>query len=571
MLIKYYYNIISKFFALKATTPILMFHLLFSSILTAVAFLIGPYIASRIIDYVSVGDWTTALYATGVFAVVSIFYVTVHHYNYWAYYKNALSIHNVLQRKILKKVTELDEGFSENIPVATIVSTSYADVNFATRVPDYLFDFLTKMSYIIISSIILIFVNTLLGIIIFVATLLSLYLFTFHMRERSKADQLVYANQDNISGLLSQVIDGHKEIHSFNMKEDLRNYLDHDLDLWTHAYKKRRLHTNLGEIAVPAILGFGRLAIYLISVAEIFAGNFTVATLVLITGYFEEIQENYYDIIALLHELTRCAVRVERVHSILSYKSKHIREFGKNQTDDIAGRVRFENVSFSYDGKNSVKNIDFTLEPHSFTAIVGKSGSGKSTIFRLLLRLYKPTHGKIFLDDTNIQNYTRKIYASNVSIVTQKPFVFDLTIRENLSLVDSDVDRQIEACKIAGIHDEIMKLPKKYNTRLIEDASNLSAGQKQLLALARTLLSRSEVLLFDEVTSSLDDETSQKIAKILKTLKKDHTVIMISHKPDLMKLADEILVIDHGRLVGQGTHRDLLKGNKYYRTLQNMI
>ncbi len=568
---RFYYNIIKKFFALKATTPLLMFHLFFSSFLTAITFLIGPYVASRIIDYITISDWTHALYAIGVFTVVSFSYVTAHHYNYWSYYKNALSIHNTLQRKILKKVTELDEGFSENIPVATIVSTSFADVNFATRVPDYLFDFLTKMAYIIISSIILLFVNIPLGLLILAAAFLSIFLFTYHMKKRSLADRLVYANQDNISGLLSQVIDGHKEIHSFNMEQDLRTYLDHDLDLWTNAYKKRRLHTNLAEIAVPAILGFCRLAIYLISVAEIFAGHFTVATLVLIIGYFEEIQENYYDIIALLHELTRCAVRVERIHSILSYKSKHMREFGKNDTDEIAGRVRFENVSFTYDGKNSVKNINFTLEPHSFTAIVGKSGSGKSTIFRLLLRLYKPTKGKIFLDDTNIQNYTRSIYASNVSIVTQKPFVFDLSIRENLSLVDPDVDHQIEACKIAGIHDEIMKLPKKYNTRLIEDASNLSAGQKQLLALARTLLSRSEVLLFDEVTSSLDDETSEKIAKVLKTLEKDHTVIMITHKPDLMKLAGEILVIDHGRLVGQGTHKDLLRGNKYYKTLQNMV
>ena len=568
---RYYYQIIKKFFSLKASTPILLFHLFLSASLTTASFLIIPYIASRIIDYVTEGDWNTAIFATFTFFVCTLAYVLSHHYNYWAYYKNALSIHNTLQCRILKQVTELDEGFSENISTATIVSTSFADVNFVMRIPDYLFDFLTKIVSIFISSIILIFVNTWLGVLILILALLSLYFFTYHMRQRDKADKLVYANQDNISGLLAQVIDGHKEIHSFNMKEDLRGYLEHDLDLWTKAYRKRRIHTNLGEVIVPAILGFGRLAIYLVCVSQIFAGNFTIGTLVLIIGYFEDIQDNYYDIIDLLYELTRCSVRMDRVHRILSYKSKHMLEFGKNKTDEITGKVRFDKVYFSYDGKNSVKDISFCLEPNSFTAIVGKSGSGKSTIFRLLLRLYKPTRGKIYLDEVNAQNYTKDVYASNVSIVTQKPFIFDLTIRENLSLVDPDVDHQIEACKIAGIHDEIMKLPKKYNTRLVEDASNLSAGQKQLLALARTLLSRSEVLLFDEVTSSLDDETSQRIAKVLKELKKTHTVIMISHKPDLMKLADEILVIDHGHLVGQGTHRELLRSNKYYKTLQNMV
>ncbi|MDO4986929.1 MAG: ABC transporter ATP-binding protein [Candidatus Saccharibacteria bacterium] len=568
---RYYYDIIKKFFSLKATTPLLLFHLLFSAFLTTASFLSIPYIASLIIDRVTEGNWEYAIYDTTAFFVATVVYVGAHHYNYWAYYKNALSIHNILQRRILKKVTELDEGFSENISSATIVSTSFADVNFVMRIPDYLFDFLTKIISIFISSIILIFVNTLLGILILILALLSLYVFTFHMRQRDKADKLVYANQDNISGLFAQIIDGHKEIHSFNMKQDLKDYLDHDLELWTNAYRKRRLHTNLGEVIVPAILGAGRLAIYLICVAQIFAGGFTIGTLVLIIGYFEDIQDNYYDIIELLYELTRCSVRVDRVHKILSYKTKHMLEFGKNKTDDITGRVRFDKVYFSYDGKNSVKDISFCLEPHSFTAIVGKSGSGKSTIFRLLLRLYKPTRGKIFLDEVNAQNYTKEIYASNVSIVTQKPFIFDLTIRENLSLVDSNVDRQIEACKIAGIHDDIMKLPKKYNTKLVDDAANLSAGQKQLLALARTLLSRSEVLLFDEVTSSLDDETSQKIAKILKELKKNHTIIMISHKPDLMKLADEIIVIDHGRIVGRGTHKDLLRVNKYYKTIQNMV
>ncbi len=565
----YYYRILKKFFSLGATTPILMFHLFFSAALTTLSFLAIPFLASRIIDYVTAQEWQSAIYTAVTFLIATFIYVSAHHYNYWAYYKNALSIHNLLQRRILKKVTELDEGFSESISTATIVSTSFADVNFVMRIPDYFFDFLTKIVSILISSIILIFVNVPLGLLILGLALASLYIFTYHMRRRDAADTMVYSRQDSISGLYSQLLDGHKEVHSFNMQEDLKQYLDHDLELWDKSYRKRRIHTNLGEVIVPAILGFGRLAIYLICVHEIFAGRFSIGMLVLIIGYFEDIQDNYYDIIALLYELTRCSVRVDRIHQILNYRSKHILAFGKNHTDDITGRVRFDRVYFTYDGKNSVKDISFCLEPHSFTAIVGKSGSGKSTIFRLLLRLYKPTRGKIYLDEANIQNYTKDVYASNVSIVTQKPFIFDLTIRENLSLVDPDVEHQIKACKIAGIHDEIMKLPQKYNTRLVGDASNLSAGQKQLLALARTLLSRSEVLLFDEVTSSLDDETSQKIAKILKELKKDHTVIMISHKPELMSIADEVLVIDHGRLVGQGSHEALLRSNKFYRTLQS--
>ena len=143
-----------------------------------------------------------------------------------------------------------------------------------------------------------------------------------------------------------------------------------------------------------------------------------------------------------------------------------------------------------------------------------------------------------------------------------------MSIKENLSLVDSNINNQIEACKLVGVHETIMNLPDGYNTKLIANADNISVGEKQLLALARTLLSKSEVLLFDEVTSSLDLDTSKKIIKILDKLKKNHTIIMITHKPALMKSADEILIINHGKIIGKGSHKTLIKNNEYYKNLQ---
>jgi len=143
-----------------------------------------------------------------------------------------------------------------------------------------------------------------------------------------------------------------------------------------------------------------------------------------------------------------------------------------------------------------------------------------------------------------------------------------MSIRENLSLVDSNKERQIEACKRVGIHDFIMSLPKGYNTLLKEDATDISGGQKQLISLARTLLSKSEILLLDEVTASLDPNTAKHVIKVLKDLKKDHTVLIITHKPSLMKIADDLIVIDHGKLVGRGKHKDLIENNEYYKILQ---
>ena len=294
----------------------------------------------------------------------------------------------------------------------------------------------------------------------------------------------------------------------------------------------------------------------------------TVGLLVLVIGYIDRIESENTKFFERINKICNSSVRIDRLYNVMYYNNKNILEFGNNATDDIFGNVTFSNVSFTYENNLILDDVSFDIDSNSLTAIVGKSGSGKSTIFRLLLRLYKLDKGNIYIDGTSIYDYSKDVYSSNVSIATQKPFIFNMSIRENLNLVDSNKEKQIEACKRVGIHDFIMSLPKGYNTLLKEDATDISGGQKQLIALARTLLSKSEILLFDEVTASLDPNTAKQVIKVLKDLKKDHTVIIITHKPKLMKIADKILVIDHGKLVGNGKHNDLLENNKYYQILQ---
>ena len=290
--------------------------------------------------------------------------------------------------------------------------------------------------------------------------------------------------------------------------------------------------------------------------------------LILVVGYIDRIETENTEFSKRINKMSASSVRIDRLYNVMYYNNKNMLSFGNNITDDIFGNVSFENVSFTYENKLILNNISFDIHANSLTAIVGKSGSGKSTIFRLLLRLYKLDKGNIYIDGINIYEYSNKIYSSNVSITTQKPFIFNMSIKENLSLIDSNHEHQVEACKRVGIHNFIMSLPKGYNTILKEDAVDISGGQKQLIALARTLLSKSEILLFDEVTASLDPNTAKHVMNVLKNLKKDHTVIMITHKPKLMKMADNILVIDHGKIVGNGKHKELIKNNKYYKLLQ---
>lgn len=567
-MIKRYFTVVKKYFRLGANNKKLLFHLFFSSFLKVTSFLMIPFMASKIVLYATNQEIYQTLHYAFYFLIFSFIYVMCHHYNYVAYKNNSIYTHNKFQQLILDKVTSFDENFTKNMPTSYIVNTAYNDIGEVMQIPDQFFDAITGIISIVIALVILLSVHISIGMIAIILTVISIYMMGKLMKQREYHYARQRKHEDSISGLIGQVIDGNKEIQAFNMKDDLNQYLEIDKKKWKTDYFQTRKYIDQMFVMVPSFLGIGKICAYMVLIYLILKGQYEVATLVLVIGYYENIEKEFHTTLNRLYKLSGNTTRVDRLHKILNYKNKNMLTFGNNPTDDIKGKIEFKQVSFDYEKQEIMKNISFQIQPQTFTAIVGKSGSGKSTIFRLLLRLYKVKQGEILLDGESIYDYTKEVYSSNVSIVTQKPFIFDMSIQENLNLVDANHEHQIEACKKAGIHDYIMNLKDGYKTKLVGDAENISSGQKQLIALARTLLSKSEVLLFDEVTSSLDVNTSKQIMKILKGLKKEHTILMITHKPSFMKLADEIIVIDHGKIVGKGTHDELMKTNKYYQLLQ---
>ncbi len=562
------YIIIKKYFDIKANSKKILIELFITSLIARVSLLTLPFIASEIVDFITNKDYNAALTYSLIFGLFAFLATFLHRLNYNAYKRHYIYTHNKMQDIIVSKVTTYDEDFSKNISKSFIVNTAFQDVGNVTQIPDILFDTINYIINIIISIIILIKVNMIVGIIMLAVIAISLIYVSYNLvyREKYLTNQRRY--QDKISSLLGEVLDGGKEIQAFNMEEDLNHYLDTNKKLWTKNYLRKRKYQDRISVIGDTFIEFFKVFLYFFFAILILKGEYKIASLILVIGYVEDCEDYFWLIKEKLDSISGMESRVNRLTKLLNYNHKNMLEFGDNEKDDIEGYVEFKDVFMSYEKEDTLKNINFKLEPNSLTAIVGKSGSGKSSIFRALLRLYKISKGTILLDGINIYDYNKKTYSSNVSIVTQKPFIFEMSIKENLSLVDSNVKNQIEACKIAGIHDYIESLPNGYNTKLIANADNLSMGQKQLLSLARTLLSKSEVLLFDEVTSSLDDDASRQVMKVLKKLKKNHTVIMITHKPNLMKLADNIMVIDEGTIVAKGNHSKLIKISKEYRKLQ---
>lgn len=269
--------------------------------------------------------------------------------------------------------------------------------------------------------------------------------------------------------------------------------------------------------------------------------------------------------------IQKMKVSIERLSEILDNKLYKDEKFGIVSKTDILGNIEFKNITFKYpnEEKEIFEEFNLTIPTGKKVAIVGKSGQGKTTIFNLLLRYFDSDAGVILVDDIPIEDFTEDSLRENIAIIRQEPFIFNKTILENLKIIDPymSLKKIRNACKLAEIDEYIMSLPNKYDTMIGEGGINLSGGQKQRLAIARALLKNSKIILFDEATSALDNENQSKIKQAIDNLVKDHTIIIVAHRLSTIIDADIIYLIDGGKVVASGTHKQLLKKSMIYKNL----
>ena len=488
-------------------------------------------------------------------------------------------LYNKLQMSFINKVCKDMYNKYQNLPAIAFEKAGVGElINRLSSDPDRVLDLLNqlvKMILKIIMALIIVIVSFKISIFIGIEiTIFAIIMGIISSKYfpvikntqkeiKKESDKLIKRATENLTGI--------REIKALGIKNNMINLINNDIDNYCNKSLKinryESVYNGLNNI-VYYVLQF----IILLTCGYLFIkGHIVYSVLMMVHTYIWRIDEVAETLSSFGVNYNKVKVSLSRIDEVVNNKIFKDEIYGDINLNNPKGNVTFKNVSFKYTKKENLTldNLSLNIKTNQKTAIVGRSGNGKTTIFNLLLRYFDVTCGEVLIDGVDIKDLTEESLRKTISCVRQNPFLFNMSIFENFKIVKPDITlKEVKVlCKKAYIDEYIESLPKKYNTIIGEGGINLSGGQKQRLAIARTLLLNTKIILFDEATSALDNESQEYIKMTIDNLAKEHTIIIIAHRLSTIIDADEILVIENGKLESKGNHKDLLKKSKIYKGL----
>ena len=488
-------------------------------------------------------------------------------------------LYNKLQMAFINKVCKDMYDKYQNLPAIAFEKAGVGElINRLSSDPDRvldLFNQLVKMILKIIMALIIVIISfkisIFIGIEITVFAIIMGIISSKYFPVIKNTQKEIKKESDKLIKRATENLTGIREIKSLGIKNNMSFLINNDIDNYCQKSLKINRYESWYDGLSNSIYYVLQFIIFLTCGYLFIKGHIAYSIFMMIQSYIWSIDEVAETLSSFGVNYNKVKVSLSRIEEVVNNKIFKDEEFGKITLDSVKGNVTFKNVSFKYTKKDNLTldNLSLSIKPNQKTAIVGRSGNGKSTIFNLLLRYFDATNGEILIDGIDIKDLTEESLRKTISCVRQNPFLFNMSILENFKIVKPNITlKEVKAlCKKAYIDEYIESLPKKYNTIIGEGGINLSGGQKQRLAIARTLLLDTKIILFDEATSALDNESQEYIKMTIDELSKEHTIIIIAHRLSTIIDADEILVIENGKLLEKGTHENLLKKSKVYKGL----
>lgn len=498
----------------------------------------------------------------------------------FAQYIQALIMTNITQkivyrmrRDISEKINRMPIGYFERVQTGEILSRITNDVD---TLGQSLSQSISNFIWAIISMVGIVVVMLTINVTMTLIALLVIPFSALVMGLLIKVSQKHFAAQQKylgiIDGQVEETFSGHLVVKAFNREEAVTEEFDKANEkLYESAWKSQFL-SGLMRPLMRIVSNLGYAAVAVAGGVFCVKGAIGVGDIQAFVQYVKNIGQPIQDIAQIMNQVQSMAAAAERVFEFLDEDEEIDAPGAEDEMGEIKGAVEFRHVRFGYKKDQPViKDFSATVKPGQKIAIVGPTGAGKTTMVKLLMRFYDVDGGAILIDGRDIRQFTRKELRDNFAMVLQDTWLFSGTIKENIAYGREGATNEeiIHAAKTAKAHHFIKALPGGYKMILNEDATNISEGQRQLLTIARAVLADKRLLILDEATSSVDTRTEEEIQKAMDALTEDRTSFIIAHRLSTIRNADLILVMEHGDIVEQGTHDELLAKGGAYAELYN--
>lgn len=474
-----------------------------------------------------------------------------------------------LRKQLIDKVNMLSMNEFDKNKRGDILSRITNDVDsLQTGITSTFLQFMTAIITLVGVFVMMLTINLWMTLVTIILVPVSFIVISVVVKRSQKYYQYQLKYKGSVNTQIEETFGGQDIIRAFNQEEESFNQFKEDNDKWyVHEWKSQFYSSLMGPI-MNFISNLSYVAIAVLGAIFVLEKAITVGDILAFFQYIQNFTQPIQQITRVMNIVQTALAATERIFEFLEIEDEE--NLSIKGITDINDKITFEHVRFGYDEKDILKDLSFTANKGEKIAIVGHTGAGKSTIIKLLLRFYDLKSGDIKIDGININEYDKNSLRSMVGMVLQDTWLFSDTIMENIrygNLKATD-DEVIEASKIAYSDHFIKQLPDGYNTVLNEDTDNISLGQKQLLTIARTILANKKILILDEATSSVDTRTEKLIQEAMDKLTENKTSFIIAHRLSTIKNADKILVLDDGKIIEEGKHRELIKiNNGYYKSL----
>ena len=541
-------------------------------ILVMLCNVVNPYLLQQAIDvYVVNKDINGILLIGGLLLIINIFAWIASKIRWTMISKITNNILVNIRHELYEHIQKLSFDFFDNRPVGKILARVVGDVNalknlfnqsIQTLIPELL-----SLICVAIAMFILNIKLAMACIILLPFLTIAMFYIEIHSRKRWE----VFRNKrSNLNGFTHEDFSGIKVVQAFanekNTEKNFRKMVKEQKEAFLNAVRLNDCFWPLVELS----WGIGTLIVFAVGYRLILSGEIQVGKLIAFSMYTGMFWRPIMNLSSFYNTLITNFAAADRIFDILD-QEPDIENIGKApKMNRIEGKVEFRNIDFSYNvGGKVLNNINFKVNPGDKIALVGATGSGKTTIISLLSRFYDPTDGEILVDGKNIKYVDLYSYRSQMGIMLQDTFLFSSTIMENIRYgrLEATDEEVINAAKAVNAHEFIMKLENGYDTEVNERGSRLSLGQRQLVSFARALLANPRILILDEATSNIDTQTEMLVQKGIEKLIKGRTSFVIAHRLSTIRDCDKILVISDGEIIEAGTHDELLRNKGMYYDL----